>query len=416
MGRFDFAAIATKIRKTHVIDHDEHNVGALRFVSYGWPTVETKEQKTKGDDKRFHPEISVGLRCSDSLAELMAIAILRQFVRIDSARPDNSRRTFRMLTAVKSTRIFCNDRCPAQPPRKENRVMLPTVRDCLGLGCRPCKRCKPMHVDGGPEWLQPLFNMIEDLTKLNQLVDERSLRTLGLTKQSLGRWFATHQQFTFDAYCRMRRLGFELGTHFCHAESKDSVGRKRLFEPLLQRKAIRLYERERSGPMLVNRVITRLGPMVVCANDDGICLLEFADRRMLETQLVRIAKLFDAHFRIGINEHVRQLDVEMREYFAGRRRNFEVALVDGATEFQNSVWEQLKTIPLGETSTYQKLAIRLGKPNAVRAVGRANGDNRFTILIPCHRVLGSDGSLTGYGGGLDRKQWLLDHERKIVGA
>ena len=168
--------------------------------------------------------------------------------------------------------------------------------------------------------------------------------------------------------------------------------------------------------ILVNRLVTPLGPMVVCASERGIILLEFADRRMLETQLVRIARIFEAQFRVGVNEHIRQLDRELGEYFSGTRREFDVALMDIATDFQNSVWEQLKSIPLGETSTYQRLAVRLDKPKAVRAVGRANGDNRLTILIPCHRVVGSDGSLTGYGGGLDRKQWLLDHERKMVGV
>jgi O-6-methylguanine DNA methyltransferase len=92
-----------------------------------------------------------------------------------------------------------------------------------------------------------------------------------------------------------------------------------------------------------------------------------------------------------------------------------VPLVNDGTEFQNKVWKQLVNIPVGKTSTYQKLATKIRKPKAVRAVGRANGDNRLTILIPCHRVVGSDGSLTGYGGGLDRKHWLLQHEREMVG-
>lgn len=319
-----------------------------------------------------------------------------------------------MFTAVITTGIFCNDQCPAQAPQQKNQLKLSSVRDCLGIGCRPCKRCKPMHVEGGPDWLQPLFDLVEACGTNRLLVDEKQLRSLGLSKQQLGRWFATHHQITFDAYCRMRRLAFELGTRCCHQRSEDSIGRKALFRTLLERKAPTLTEMECAQILVVNRLLTPLGPMVVCASEQGICLLEFSDRRMLETQLVRTAKLFDAQFRLGVNAHVRQLARELCEYFAGVRTQFDVELMDFATEFQNSVWEQLKSIPLGKTSTYQQLATQLKKPQAVRAVGRANGDNRISILIPCHRVIGSDGSLTGYGGGLDRKKWLLDHERKVA--
>lgn len=319
-----------------------------------------------------------------------------------------------MFTAVITTGIFCNDQCPAQPPRTENQLKLKSVRDCLGIGCRPCKRCKPMHVDGGPEWLQPLFNLVEAQDKKQELVDEQRLRTLGLSKQYLGRWFATHHDMTFDAYCRTRRLAAELGTRFCDQQSEDVVGRKTRFQALLKRKSSALATTECAQTLLVNRLLTPLGPMIVCSSEQGICMLEFADRRMLETQVVRIAKLFDAQFRVGVNAPIRQLACELDEYFAGMRTQFDVQLMDFATEFQNSVWEQLKSIPLGKTSTYQQLAVQLKKPQAVRAVGRANGDNRISILIPCHRVVGSDGSLTGYGGGLDRKKWLLDHERKVA--
>lgn len=271
-----------------------------------------------------------------------------------------------------------------------------------------------MHVEGGPKWLQPLFDLVDQNIKQQELTDEEGLRTLGLSKQQLGRWFSAHHQLTFDAYCRTRRLAAELGTRFCDEHSEDFLGRKPLFQDLLKRKSPALLDRDSVQTLLVNRLLTPLGPMVVCSSEQGICLLEFADRRMLETQVVRIAKIFDAQFRIGCNDHMRKLAIELNEYFAGTRTQFDVQLIDFATEFQNSVWEQLKEIPLGKTSTYQQLAIKLDKPQAVRAVGRANGDNRISILIPCHRVVGSDGSLTGYGGGLDRKQWLLDHERKIA--
>ena len=98
------------------------------------------------------------------------------------------------------------------------------------------------------------------------------------------------------------------------------------------------------------------------------------------------------------------------EYFAGRRTTFELPLEPRGTEFQRSVWRALTQIPFGETTTYRAIATRIGKPEAVRAVGAANGANPLPIVVPCHRVIGSNGSLTGFGGGLPVKRWLLDHE------
>jgi len=109
-------------------------------------------------------------------------------------------------------------------------------------------------------------------------------------------------------------------------------------------------------------------------------------------------------------EAVRQL----REYFSGERREFDLPLRFSGTDFQNRVWRQLTSIPFGETWSYGQLAQRLDNPNACRAVGLANGKNPIAIIVPCHRVIGADGSLTGFGGGLPRKEWLLAHEGRPV--
>jgi methylated-DNA-[protein]-cysteine S-methyltransferase len=102
--------------------------------------------------------------------------------------------------------------------------------------------------------------------------------------------------------------------------------------------------------------------------------------------------------------------VQLREYFAGSRREFDLPLHFEGTTFQRRVWQELTEIPYGETWSYGQLAHRIGNPSASRAVGLANGRNPISILVPCHRVIGADGSLTGYGGGLERKRWLLAHE------
>jgi AraC family transcriptional regulator of adaptative response/methylated-DNA-[protein]-cysteine methyltransferase len=154
-----------------------------------------------------------------------------------------------------------------------------------------------------------------------------------------------------------------------------------------------------------------LGPIVAAANDRGICLVEFTDRRMLETQFDRLKKLFSSAIVPGESPHLATLRKELDAYFAGTLRQFSVPLVYPGTAFQVTVWNELLRIPYGETCSYEELARRIGSTSGQRAVGHANGTNRIAIVIPCHRVVNKDGKLGGYGGGLWRKQHLLDLER-----
>jgi AraC family transcriptional regulator of adaptative response/methylated-DNA-[protein]-cysteine methyltransferase len=147
-----------------------------------------------------------------------------------------------------------------------------------------------------------------------------------------------------------------------------------------------------------------------------VCLLEFVDRRSLKTQIATLRRHFPLPVVPGTNDALDRLEQELEEYFAGERASFDVPLLSRGTPFQASVWKLLREIPPGETRSYADLARDLGRPTAVRAVARANGDNRLSILIPCHRVIGSDGSPTGYAGGIWRKQWLLAHEREMTRA
>ena len=163
--------------------------------------------------------------------------------------------------------------------------------------------------------------------------------------------------------------------------------------------------------MLVNRVMTKLGSMICAANDDGLHILEFADREMLEKQIKRVRKLTGCTFEIGENEFHQSIRAELTAWFAGDLKQFKTPIILKGTSFQESVWDQLLNISYGMTLSYAQIAKRLKNARAMRAVGKANGDNRFAIVVPCHRVIRSDGSLSGYGGGLWRKQWLLDHEK-----
>jgi AraC family transcriptional regulator, regulatory protein of adaptative response / methylated-DNA-[protein]-cysteine methyltransferase len=150
--------------------------------------------------------------------------------------------------------------------------------------------------------------------------------------------------------------------------------------------------------------------MVAGATEEGICLLEFADRKALESELLLLEKYLAAQILPGTHKWLTLLAEELDGYFRGKRQSFDIPLVFPGTQFQISVWKNLISVPFGSVASYKLMAEISGKPNAVRAFARANGQNRIAILIPCHRVIGSDGSLVGYSGGLWRKRWLLDME------
>jgi AraC family transcriptional regulator of adaptative response/methylated-DNA-[protein]-cysteine methyltransferase len=165
----------------------------------------------------------------------------------------------------------------------------------------------------------------------------------------------------------------------------------------------------------ITRINTPLGEMVAGATEKGICLLEFSDRSELSSELSELSKLLETQIKGSFSRHFLALRKQLKEYFKGRRKEFSVPLVTPGTEFQQAVWREIRTIPYGSTKSYSDQAKSLNNPASVRAVANANGANRISIIIPCHRVIGSDGSLVGYGGGLHRKRWLLDHERKYSG-
>lgn len=153
--------------------------------------------------------------------------------------------------------------------------------------------------------------------------------------------------------------------------------------------------------------------MTAASTANGLCMLEFSSRQDPETLLARISSIFKDNLRLSENEHIECAVKETAEYLAGTRKSFTVMLDPGGSDFQRTVWQQLLKIPYGTTLTYKEVAIKLCRADSVRAVANASGANKISVMIPCHRVIGSDGSLTGYNGGLERKRWLLDHERKL---
>jgi AraC family transcriptional regulator of adaptative response/methylated-DNA-[protein]-cysteine methyltransferase len=316
---------------------------------------------------------------------------------------------------VRTTGVFCRPSCTARKPNKKNVVYHATVRDCLLDGFRPCKRCRPLAV--GPDdakWLAHLLAEVEH-DPARRLTDG-DLTQMGISPHRARRYFSRNFNMTFQAYHRARRMGLALaslrGGEDCAAVAYDhSYESLSGFRDAFKRTFGATPGRSSGLKCIYTaRIETPLGAMVAGANEDGICLLEFADRRALPGELAFLRERLRAAFLPGSNPHLERLRIELAEYFEGQRRTFTAPLITPGTLFQRTVWENLRRIPYGQTLSYSRLARQLGRPGAQRAVGRANGDNRVAILIPCHRVVKEDGMLCGYGGGLWRKRFLLDLE------
>ena len=162
--------------------------------------------------------------------------------------------------------------------------------------------------------------------------------------------------------------------------------------------------------IITKHITTPLGKMIAGATDEGICLFDFEFRKMMPAIRKRISSFLQDDFVEGEHELIEQLQGQINEYFKGDRQQFDLPLLLTGTAFQQKVWEALHTIPYGSTRSYMQQTKVLGDEKAIRAVARANGENCLAIIVPCHRVVGSDGSLTGYAGGLKAKKWLQREE------
>ncbi len=319
------------------------------------------------------------------------------------------------ITCVTSTGIFCRPSCRARKPLAKNVIFCDTPQQAIKDGFRPCKVCKPMDLEGeAPEYVKRIIKELHDDPFLK--LKDWDLRQRDIEPSQIRRWFQKNHNMTFHSYQRMLRInqaynqirGGNKVTNAAFAVGYDSLsgfndGYKNIFGAA---------PKNIKDQTVINiiRFPTKLGPMFACATEQGLCLLEFTDRRMLESEFKDLCKRLNAVILPGNNGHLELVQDEIAAYFEGKLTEFSVALDTPGTEFQQVVWVGLQDISFGETRSYKQQAEFLGKPKAVRAVARANGMNRISIIVPCHRVIGSDGNLTGYGGGLQRKQFLLDLE------
>lgn len=320
------------------------------------------------------------------------------------------------FVGVKTTDIFCIATCRARKPKKQNVVFYSEYKDALDAGFRPCKICKPTeNAHEAPEQVKQAIDLVR--AKPKEKVTDYQLKQLGIAPELVRRWFNKHYGMTFQTFQRMYRINnamIELGDGKTATQTAFDSGYESLsgFGYTFKKITGNSPKHLNNEPILISRLTTPIGPMFVCATEFGVCLLEFVDRRMLETEFQDLQKRLKTTIVMGENKHIIEAKKQIEEYFSGERKEFSVALHTPGTDFQQSVWQGLHNINYGDTSSYQAQAAAFGNVKAVRAVANANGHNRIAIIIPCHRVIGKNGELMGYGGGVERKRWLLNHEHK----
>src|SRR5215813_14006216 len=323
------------------------------------------------------------------------------------------------FVGVRTTGVFCRPTCAAKKPARENVDFFATSSEALESGYRPCLRCHPMDPDQRPpKLIERLRNEVERAPG-GRLTD-KELAALAIDPSTARRQFKRHYGMTFQAYHRARRMGLALsevrqGSRVDQARNGSGFESESGFREAFARVFGELPSNAKTQAALVaERIDTPLGPMIAVADDEGLRLLEFVDRRATESELSILRKRLRTNVVPGKHRYLDSVRSQLEDYFAGKKLEFEVPLAPVGSTFQLRAWKILQSIPVGETRSYSWMAKRLGDENARRAVGRANGTNMICIIIPCHRVIRADGTLCGYGGGLWRKKWLLDHEQRYV--
>lgn len=323
------------------------------------------------------------------------------------------------FVGVKTTGIFCRPTCPAKKPKKENCEFFQTAKEATLASYRPCKRCQPLNT---PTSLSPEVKKLVEAIEENpqKKWSDRDFDELSMSANTARRQFKKQFGMTFIEYARSRRMGMAFqhirnGKPLIESQLDSGFESGNGFRDAFTRVMGTVPKRKDQVRLLTAKWIeTKLGSMVAIADEQALFLLEFVDRRGLETEIEKMRKKFSAAIIPGSNEVLEQLEEELALYFEGKRMTFETPIsMELGSDFQKEVWALLRGIQPGETISYKDLAIQKGNPNAFRAVARANGANQISILIPCHRVINTNGELGGYGGGIHRKDWLLQLEKKM---
>ena len=316
-----------------------------------------------------------------------------------------------VIGAVKTTGIYCKPSCPAKRPKRENVEFFAAAEEARSAGYRPCLRCKPDEVGRDREAVAKAVKLIEqaeeapNLAELAEAVGYAPHHFQRIFKRDLGVSPAEYarglrQQRAQSALKQGGRVtdavydaGYSSPSGF-YSDAKERLG----MTPSAWR------DGGRGATIRWTTFDSPLGPMLIAATAKGICRLTFDDSEASLKRLFPRATIVKDDG--GLRDLVEGALTAIERPLAAHDLPIDVA----GTAFQEAVWRELRKIPVGETRSYAQIAAAIGQPMAVRAVGTANGDNHVAVLIPCHRVIRSDGTLGGYAGGLHRKRKLLDAE------
>jgi AraC family transcriptional regulator of adaptative response/methylated-DNA-[protein]-cysteine methyltransferase len=317
----------------------------------------------------------------------------------------------RVLGAVKSTGIYCKPSCPARRPKRDNVEFFATAEEARAAGYRACLRCKPDEVGRDRDAVSKAARLIEQAEEAPSLAE--LARAVGYAPHHFQRLFKRDLGVSPAEYAKALRTRRAQGALAVNDRVTDAIydagyaGPSGFYSDAKERMGMTpsaWRDGGRGETIRWTTLASPLGEMLIAATSRGICRLTFDDSE------ASLRRLFP-------NAEIVRDEGSLRELVEGALTAIERPLaapdlpIDVAgTAFQEAVWRELRKIPLGETRSYAQIAAAIGQPKAVRAVGTANGDNHVAVLIPCHRVIRSDGTLGGYAGGLDRKRKLLDAE------
>lgn len=313
--------------------------------------------------------------------------------------------------AVKTTGIFCRPSCRSKQPSKENVLIFNTREEAISAGFRPCKRCRPDLDEYDPmaDMASEIKRIIESSGSNKELLED-NLKSLGVSKQRLSQVFKNHYGKTINEYSNALRLEAAKDKLKNSDEQIIDIAYSLGFESIsafftffrkltdMTPGEYREMDKTSNEGILYSIYDTSFGPVTIGAISSGIRTLQFGER-----------------VPAGVKQNRTNLSdtaaLELDEYLLGKRKRFDVPIIYEGTPFQKQVWTELLNIPYGETRSYKEIAAAIGNPKGVRAVGMANNKNKLMVLIPCHRVIGANGALVGYAGGIELKEKLLKLER-----
>lgn len=308
---------------------------------------------------------------------------------------------------VKSTGIFCRPSCASKPPKPENVVFFNNREEAKRAGFRPCKRCRPdLNTYNPAAALADETKAIIDCNFAARLELKEKLNTLGITRRHLSELFEKRFDMSPEQY--IAQIRFQRAKELLNAGYRVTDV---AFEVGMESSAsFATFFKKQAGISPTEYVLQQASAHPYCFCKTPVGLIRIEENHFGITSLRFVDNKTETTLSGGNGVYLEDVRSQISEYFAKKRKTFDIPLSITGSEFQKKVWSALRNIPYGETRSYQQVAEAVGSRDAARAVGMANNRNPVLIIIPCHRVVGKSGKLAGYAGGIDRKQYLLEME------